>query len=103
MVATIESVDVGYDSKGVSQLYSMIRAGVIEEASTAMHSNVSELETSVKEIWAGKSADQFIQNMKTDVETISKALSAAEKQLHSEIDQILAAMGQVDQDLIKAR
>lgn len=100
---TIEGADIGYDSQGVSQLFTMIRAGVIDEAATAMHSNITELETSLKDIWAGHSADQFIKNMKTDIETISKALSAAESQLHSEINQILAVMGQVDDTLITSR
>ena len=100
---TIEGADIGYDSAGVKQLYSMIHASVIEEAASAMHQNVTKLETSLKDIWAGHSADQFVKNMKTDIETISKALSAAEDQLHSEINQILTAMGQVDDTLIQAR
>ncbi len=103
MALSIQGADIGYDTQGVNQLFTMIRTNVIDEASTAMKSNLSELETSIKEIWAGHSADQFIKNMKTDVDTISKALSAAEKQLTSEISQILKAMGQVDEDLIKAR
>ena len=103
MALTIEGADVGYDKSGTDKLIADIKANVIEKAASEMKSNLNTLETSVDEIWVGHSADQFKQNMNTDVQNISDALNKTYEVLVSEINQIVSAMSQVDQELIKAR
>ena len=103
MALTIEGATVGYDTDGVMKLLQDIHDHVITEASDEMKNGVEELNTSVDEIWAGKSADQFKQNMLTDITTIRSALDATYDALRSEISQIVTAMSNVDEQLIEKR
>lgn len=103
MALTIEGATVGYDVAGVQKLLVDIKTQVIEEASKKMKSSLSTLNAAVDEVWAGHSADTFKKNMKTDVNSICNALDKTYDALYSEVNQIIKAMGQVDQNLVKKR
>ena len=103
MALTIEGATVGYDSAGVKQLSNDIKTEQIDEAITNLDKNFETLTTAVDDIWAGRAAENFKTNMKTDVEKLKAALNATHAVLDSELNQIVKAMGNVDQELVEKR
>ena len=103
MALTIEGATVGYDNEGVNKLSQDIKAEQIDAAISHMKGNLETWTSTVDEVWRGHSADIFKQNVQTDVEKITSALEKTHEALDAELKQIVKAMGNVDQELVKSR
>ena len=103
MAFTIESATHGWNGDGVVALSDKIHTEVIGKAIQDLAFKFDTLTTAVDEIWKGNSAEQFKENMGTDVQKIINALKQTEEQLHTELMNTVDAMQQVDNNLVKPR
>lgn len=103
MALTIQQASVGYDQSGVEQLKSDIKLKVIDDACNKLDTSFTHLTDAIDEIWAGHSADIFKSNMSNDVGKIKTALTETHRVLEGEINAIVGAMGEVDEELVKNR
>ena len=103
MGVSMGKATVGYNRAGVQKLLANIHASVITQAASKMKKNVNTLNSEVDRFWTGAGATQFKANMTSDVDAICNALNDSYASLQSEINAILNAMGEIDQNLVKAR
>lgn len=103
MALTIENATVGYDANGIEQLLNNINTNVVEESHNKLGGGLNDLETTIEEIWRGESSTIFRNNMRDDVQKVEEAIDQVYDVLRGEISQIVEAMTQVDQNLIKNR
>ena len=101
MALNIDGATVGFDQEGVSTLLNDIKANLIQEAKDKLKSSKSELDTSLDEIWQGKSEERFKSNMHDDIETVCDALDDAYTSLETEVARARDAMGSVDNTLVE--
>ena len=103
MPLDIAGADVAYDSAGASSLLQKIHAECIEDASNALDSNYNELETATRDCWAGKGADNFLENVKTDINVVKQALQMQYEILEGEINATTSQMKNIDENLVQKR
>ena len=101
--ASIGQSTVGYDTQGVDDMLREIKTKVIIEAAEAMRSGTNSLCQSIDSIWVGASADQFKENMQSDITKISQQLEDSYYTLENRIWQIVSSMSEADQNLINSR
>ncbi|MBR3236445.1 hypothetical protein IKF92_02075 [Candidatus Saccharibacteria bacterium] len=101
--ANIQQSTIGYDTQGVDDMLREIKTKVILEAAEEMKTSVNSLNEAIDSIWVGTSADQFKQNMQSDVTKISRKLEESYNVLESRIWGIVSSMSEADQNLIKSR
>lgn len=103
MPLDIAGADVAYDTAGASSLLQKIKAECIEDAANALDSNFGELETATRDCWAGKGADNFLENVQTDIRVIKQALQTQYEILEGEINAITSQMQNIDENLVQKR
>ena len=103
MALTITNATIGYDRSGVEALKQAIRLKVVDQAIDRLETSFDSLTSSIDNMWVGHSAEIFKSNMHSDVDKIKTALSQTCTTLEAELDHIMGAMGQVDEDLVKDR
>lgn len=103
MALNIEGASIGFDANNVQAALNNLNTQVIEEAVNKMSSSMSTLRGYVDAVWVGASAEQFKNNMEADKVMITDSLRATFDELRSELFNIVNAMAEADQELVKAR
>lgn len=99
----IQQSTVGYDTQGVDDMLREIKTKVIVEAAEEMKTSVNALNEAIDNVWVGASADQFKENMQSDVAKISAKLEESYNTLENRIWGIVSSMVEADQNLIKGK
>ncbi|NLC48221.1 MAG: hypothetical protein GX758_02555 [Tenericutes bacterium] len=103
MNLNIEGATLGYDAFNVDRVLKEMNIDVIARAISVMEIGMIGLERDVRKVWVGASAESFINNMNTDVDKISDALTASHDVLKEELHQIIKKMDELDRNLVKGR
>ena len=103
MALTIQGATIGFDANEVQTALNNIHTQVIEEAKGQLRQQLTQLYTSVDEVWVGQSAEIFKDNMQVDVDGVCQGLDAAYEVLKSEFSQITSDMINADANNIIER
>lgn len=103
MALQISSADIGADTSGVQTALNNLQVHVIQDTISKMNNSMQNLRNSVDEAWVGQSAENFKDNMETDKTHVINALNETFEGLKSEINQIVARMGEADEALVERR
>ena len=103
MALDISGATFGVDANGIQSFINELNTKCIEETISAMDSGLNEIRTAVDTAWVGKSAETFKDNLESHKKTISDALKKSGDILKSELTDIAAKMGEIDNDLVKPR
>ena len=85
----IENSSIGYSEAGMQQVYSDIKANLIDEVIELLKANVPTLANNVDGYWKGLSADNFKAKMLKDNDTVIDALTKVGESLKGELDQMM--------------
>ena len=99
----IENATIGVDANNVQTALNNLNTNVIGEAIDKMTQGMSTLRDYVDASWVGNSAEQFKKNMESDKDKIIQELRNTFDVLKSELNQIVNAMEEKDQEIVKAR
>ena len=103
MALDISRASVGYNANQMKKTLNHIESNCVLAAKKSLRSNIQGLRTEVHKCWVGKSADNFMANMQSDVDKICKGLDQAYAGLEAEFKKVLAGLAQIDQGLIERR
>lgn len=103
MALTIENATMGFDANNVQTALNNLNTHVIQDAINAMNKAMSDLRTATDNAWVGASAEKFKKNMEHDKQSIVDGLNGSYEALKSEMQQIMASMGEAEEQLIKER
>ena len=103
MALTIQSATEGVDANEVQAALNAIHTAVILDAQNTMRTQMSTLRTEVDNVWVGKSAEVFKENMETDMNEIIKALDESYKNVESMFHQVTNNFKEFDENLIQKR
>lgn len=96
---TIDDLQYGYDSAGVTQYLDDIKADSLEKAKKAVL-ETSEIKKVCENEWEGASRDKFVANLDEDAQFVANQFDALYEVLEGEINQVLATMANNDQKLM---
>lgn len=103
MALNIEGATLGYDANNVQAAFNSLNENVIAETITQMTSSMSTLREAVDAVWVGQSAEKFKENMEYDKNYIIDCLNQTKEVLHTELNEIVNKMDEVDQNLVQGR
>ncbi len=103
MALNIEGATIGYDADNVEKALNNLEVNCINATIDKMNSSMSTLFDAVNAAWVGVSANQFMENMSYDKDQVVQALRETYDVLKGEIDDIVAKMAAMDEDLVEAR
>ena len=100
---TIENATIGYDEQGARNAVAAIKRDVIDASIRYLNNGVVNIEQSLKDVWVGVAADQFIQNMKADANKVSEVMEMCYEAFDSCVREIIQDMSDVDVNMISDR
>lgn len=103
MALTIENATMGFDANNVQTALNNLNTYVIQDSINAMNSAMNDLREATDNAWVGLSAEKFKKNLETDKQSIIEGLNSSYEALKSEMQQIMASMGEAEEQLIKER
>lgn len=103
MPLTIEGATIGYDQTNIKTLIDNVKVDVVDKAQEELNNKLVDLEEAIDEIWVGRSADIFKNNVKTDISHICDALAKAHEAFTTEMNAITNAMVAMDENLVRER
>ena len=92
MALNIEGATIGYDADNVEKALNNLEVNCINATIDKMNSSMSTLFDAVNAAWVGVSANQVVQALRETYDV-----------LKGEIDDIVAKMAAMDEDLVEAR
>ncbi len=98
---TIAHADIGYDQSGVEALMKTIKTKIVDQAISELESAREKLVEELKPVWTGQSANNFTENMKTDIAAIAKVLDKTRGDLESALIKTANDMADIDRGLIE--
>lgn len=103
MALTIDKATIGYNQAEMKRTLHHIESNCVTATKRTLRNNIQTLRSEVHKCWVGKSADNFMANMQSDVDKICKGLDQAYAGLESEFKKVLAGLAQIDQNVIERR
>ncbi len=100
----IGNATIGYDANELNAAMQRLNTEVISVAIEKMTSEMATLREKVDEVWAGKSAESFKNNMEFDKKVIIDALEKIrDEEIRGFMDQVVSNFDEIDQNLVKER
>lgn len=103
MALTIQGATEGVDAHEVQAALNAIHSAVILDAQNTMRSQMNTLRNEVDNVWVGKSAEVFKDNMEADMNEIIKALDEEYKAIESTFHQVTNNFIEFDENLLQKR
>ena len=103
MALNLEGATIGYDENTMASTLDHIHNNCVIKAQNELRKNLSTLRDSVHACWVGQSANTFMDNMQSDVDTICQGLDSAYAALEAEFKKVLAGLAEIDQSLVEKR
>ena len=97
---TIGDFEYGYDQGGISEYLDQIKSTELQNAKDAVE-DISSIKESCEAHWEGKARENFITNLEKDAKFVSDQFSALYTILESEVNSVMAAMANKDEELIQ--
>ncbi|MBR5662919.1 MAG: hypothetical protein IKX00_04680 [Bacilli bacterium] len=100
---SIDNSTIGYDVEGMKNAIGQINSEVIGAAQQVLLEGADGIERSIKDVWVGASADQFVKNIQDDRRKVSYGLDQAFMVFKDCVNQIIEDMDTVDATIVSDR